>query len=82
MLATPRALVALPGEPPVSVTSPALPAAITESTPCEVSSSMTAFSGSSAGASSLPSERLMMSRWSEKSPSPLGSSAQSSAGST
>ena len=53
MLATVSALTALPGAPPVSVRSPLLPAEITESTPCEVSSSMTAFSGSSAGASSL-----------------------------
>jgi hypothetical protein len=46
-LATASERIALPGEPPVSVRSPLLPADMTGRTPFAAISSTTAFSGSS-----------------------------------
>ena len=69
----------LPGEPPTSLMSPPLPAENTGSTPFCASLRTNSESGSSGAPKSEPSDRLTMSRWSVKSPSPSGSRAQSSA---
>ena len=78
-LATVSELAALPGAPPTSVMSPALPEATATTTPSLVSSSTSRLSGSSAGEPSEPSDMLTTSTWSDRSPSPFGSAARSRA---
>ena len=77
--ATVRALAALPGLPPMSVMSPALPDEITMTVPSAVSASISRLSGSSAGEPSLPSDMLTTSSRSLRSPSAFGSAARSRA---